>query len=528
MRALRLWNAAAGALCGLLLASCDRAPASGGQPEVAARRPNVLVLLIDAFRADRVSAYGHPEKLTPTIDEIAAEGVLLEQAFAVAPWTLPSVASLFTSYYPSVHGATDYRAASMAARTGGVSVAVLHDHFETLAEVLQREGYATAAVSANVFVQPQFGFGQGFDAFRSDFVANHVPGTLVNEAALAWLDGRPADRPFFLYLHYMDVHGPYDAEPRFMKPRIEAVANKPDKRALTRQEFENINQYLRAFPQDAPDLDLHKRLSLYWDYWVARYEAGVAQMDYHLHLLRQALRERGLWDDTLLILTADHGEAFCEHKDRGFERLGWWDHGYSQYQTQLHVPLILRWPGELAAGARMRGNVELIDLYPTMLELLGIRAVEGLQGGSFAAGLRGGSLAPAQAFAETIKLQRPQIFAYVDGDWKLIRTEVSGRPIATNLFNLAVDPGEQNDWAAREPARVEALLEGLERQRALNRQIKPALASGRAPAPSSLAGLGYVAQPLEDEHEHEHEDGAASAPGSRPASDTQPAQTDAP
>ena len=359
------------------LTSCER-PAP--QVRAAGQRPNIIFLVIDTLRADRLGCYGDARGLSPTIDRLASEGILFERAIAQSPWTLPSVASYFTGFNPGVHHVTSYRQVWDDTTAAG-RVSLLSDEFVTLAELLRDAGYATAGFSANGFVAPQYGFAQGFDHFTyKQFILSpedpegkrKTNGRALNNAAVKWLRERDsAARPFFLYMHYMDVHARYDANQTYVDPLVDAVAAQPDKRPLSQQEVEQFGKFLAKSTVGFRKDPKHSPLFKYADYWDARYTAGVPQIDQYLGELRDKLREMGLWDDAYVILAADHGEALGEHRI--------WSHGMSAHQNQLHVPLILRWPARVPAGQRISTTVRLFDLMPTVLAQLGLKAPATIQ-----------------------------------------------------------------------------------------------------------------------------------------------------
>lgn len=386
----------------------------GGTP------PNVIFILIDTLRADRLGAYGHKGRLTPTLDSIAAEGVLLENCEAQAPWTLASVGSLFSACYPSVHKATDYFSAEAERRGERPKVSKFNDEFDTLAEALRALGYQTAGVSANPFVIKEFGYAQGFDYFNNAFGDNGVTGLQVNQRAIEWLDQRQSRQPLFLYLHYMDAHGPYDAPGEFADELLAEFERKPNKRLLTETEYKAINEYLKeTIPGSNPEK--FRPMRKYWEYWVAAYEAGVREADYHVGRMIAELKKRGLWDNAYVIITADHGEAFCEH--------GYWEHGPGLYESELHVPMLLRWPGVLPRGERIGDVVELFDIMPTILEQFRRPLGDTVQGQSFLELLQGKKRnRPGTAFAEAVKDERRRQWAFRRDNYKLIRTHVLPDP----------------------------------------------------------------------------------------------------
>jgi len=513
------------------LAGCERKTDSSGAtaeqakigilPEGAAP-PNVFVILIDALRADRLGAYGNRNMLTPTMDALAAEGVTFERCVSAAPWTLPSVATLFTSYYPGVHKATSYTVVSGMEEGRQAVQSVLSDDFDTLAEVLQRSGYQTAGFVAAKFLRAGYGFGQGFEHYDTSFAENTVRGAVVNQALFDWLDqGRDAARPMFVYLHYMDVHGPYNAAPQFMDPLMEQLEAYPDKTLLESRQLKRLNPYLNQPPPETSDPTRYERLKGYREYWVTRYDAGVREMDFYLSQLVENLKQRGLWDDAYVILMADHGEALCEHD--------LWEHGYSQYQTDLHVPLVLRWPDVLPTGKRVRRLASLIDVMPTLLEQLRLSSGETLQGASLVDHLSG-TLPdmPLMRFAEATKSGLRQYAIFADAT-KLIVTAIPPRrlPDGTTskdearhqLFNIGTDPKEMYDVAQQYPGQVKQMAQLMQKIVSQNMKTKPEMVVTQKAVDQrtieQLQSLGYVGGQDEGDEPNEPE------PASQPAAETE-------
>jgi arylsulfatase A-like enzyme len=465
---------------------------AGGRREPAgppsAPRPNIVVVLIDALRADRLGAYGCARPLTPAIDALAAEGVLFERAISQAPWTQPSVASLFSACYPSVHRVRDYHLAYDGTFRQKPTVPVFDPSFRTLAEVLHDAGYQTAAFSANPFVAPHFGFDQGFehfDASGASFSKEAVNGGTLNAAVFDWLGQRDAARPCFLYVHYMDVHGPYDGDHECLSKLLDEVERLPDKTPLSPEVLAQMGAHLRWM---SPDFDAprHERLMNTREYWLARYDAGVRAADRYFAELRAGLAARGLWDNSYVVLLADHGESLAEH--------GFWDHGLSVYDPEVHVPLILRWPGRLGAGQRIAQTVEQFDLLPTLAEQLGLPAVEGVQGVSLAPLLAGQPLVRRpEALAEAVKAGREQKALY-QGNYKLLLVE--GEQPRAALFDRVTDPGELKNIAAAARADFEQLLGTLHAVVDRNRLLARGQPAQQAPITEAqrrqLESLGYV------------------------------------
>lgn len=544
MIARRRFALALSAMIALAPTGCGpQKPAKPGVLAAGAKKPNIVFVLIDTLRGDRLGINGYKRGLTPNLDQLAAEGVSFDRCTANAPWTLPSIATLFSSVYPPVHKAVYYLQMEAMDKNAAAKVSVFDDSFQTLAETLKAGGYATAAVCANKFIRPEYGFGQGFDEFVHEFGGeNHVNGAQVNGPAIEWLKKRPADKPFFLYVHYMDVHGPYDAEPRFLDPLLAQVEAKPNKTKLPPIALQRMNQYLMHPPTTDSDPSRFERLKEFYEYWVARYDAGVAQADFYVGELFAALREQNLWNDTYIVVTADHGEELFEHK--------FWDHGATLYQTELRVPLIMRWQNVLPAGKHISANAELIDVLPTFTEQLALPPVTGIQGQSLVDAINGSPLTtPNEAFATGVKTAAPLAqWALIQDDWKLLVGRHNGgrRPdgtvvppgVLTALVDLKTDPfeikknvaNENKEEAQKLGDRLNAILKACE-------ELKPGFTGGSRNLTEEeirrLGANGYFGTPTEDggdEAETQPTDSRpvkpvlrpTSRPASRPAS--QPAQ----
>jgi len=403
--------------------------------------PNVLVILADTLRSDRLGAYGNSRQLSPFIDSLAQRGYVFRNAYAQTPWTNPSVASLFTSRYQSQHGIVTF-------------ASVLADHELTLAEVLRERGYATAGFNANYLLPPKTGFGQGFEVYRTLAVPKadahghdkfaKPRAERVNSEAFAWLDQpRRAGQPFFLYLHYMEAHNPYTPEAEFLA-RVLGGRPAPDQGAVnTRMNMPNVG----VFPDDM--------VQAVKDY----YDAEVISLDRQLRALFDGLAARHLLDNTVVVFLADHGEEFREHELMG--------HGQTLFEEVIHVPLIIVLPGQ-TQRADVAGLASVVDVAPTLLDLAGIAAPSTFEGHSLRARMglpaRGWSLfgssqatdvaVPAAIYSELIKndLDRLSVHqrAVRTDDGKLI-TGVGGEQ---EFYDLKGDPAETNAAALDEVARA--------------------------------------------------------------------------
>ena len=334
-------------------------------PAPNAASPNIILVAIDTLRADYLKLYD-PEAVavTPNFERLATDSILYKNNFSQCSWTKPSFASIFTGLYPSTHTTTGYKSA-------------LPDSVTTIAEALRGAGYYTKGFANNPNISPEFNFGQGFESyidlkpslylgakssaeklvmyqvlrrviekipFRKAKVTNYYqPADAVNAEVFSWLDtgNRPADHPLFLFMHYFDPHDPYFDHDK------------------SGQSFSRVKMR-----NPAPDR------------WLGpireAYISEIEFLDKHLGLLIDGLKQRGLYDNSVIVLTADHGEEFYDHK-------GWW-HGETLYDEQLHVPLILKLPNQALAAQVNEHLSRSVDIAPTLLDLALAPPVEAMQG----------------------------------------------------------------------------------------------------------------------------------------------------
>jgi arylsulfatase A-like enzyme/Flp pilus assembly protein TadD len=415
------------ALLGLGLLCAHAAGCSRPRP-----RTNVLLISIDTLRADHVGAYGFARPTTPNIDAVAREGVVFENVHTPVPMTLPAHVSMLTGTLPPTHGLRDNL------------LNKLPDASLTLAEILKAKGYTTGAVVSSFVLDRRFGTSQGFDSYDDQFQAVHKVGDLnerkgdeTARVAVQWLESHKA-RPFFLFVHFYDPHDPYDPP--------EPFASK-----------------WKEHP----------------------YEGEVAFADHCVGEVLSKLRELGLWKETLVVVTGDHGEMLGEH--------GELNHGFFIYEGALRVPLVVRVPR--AAPRQVELPVSLVDIAPTVVSLAGIPVPEGIQGIDLSPWLagRGSGGSGRPLYAETVTPTRyygtsSLLGVIVDG-WKYIETT---RP---ELYDLRSDPAEAVNLLDHEPARAASMGRTL---------VMILAAAGRAPGPAPesaaldeasrqrLAALGYV------------------------------------
>lgn len=430
-----------GALLALTAAACSKDAAPAAAPAAAAPlRPNLVLVTLDTTRADHLGCYGDTKAETPNLDRLAAEGALFEQAVAVAPLTLPSHASILTGLYPPRHGVrdnADFR---------------LPDAETTLAEHLKAQGYATAASVGTYILAAELGLKQGFDTYDEPRPAPRPAASDASSVRYVPIVERPAalvvgdavravdamkDGPFFLWVHLYDPHEPYAPPPPF------------------RERFAG-------------------RL----------YDGEIASADLELGRLFDALRAKGLYDRTVIAVTADHGESLGEHGED--------THGLFVYDSTLEVPLIVRYPAKIGAGTRYAGLVSGVDLAPTLLALMGLPPMRTAQGLSVAAGLAGGTLPEREpVYAESLYGERAYGWAPLHA-LRSSKEKYIDAP-ARELYDLARDPAETINLAAKNAAAVSAWEGRLaEAERSMGGS-DPEAASGMSEEQRErIASLGYV------------------------------------
>lgn len=451
----------------LRLAGTGPHPGRGADP-----RPNVLVIVVDTLRADHLPSYGYGRDTAPRIhDLLARRGTLFEQARVQASWTQPSALSYLTGRYPEALGPPE---------VVGLGVP---EGVPTLAELLRARGYRTAAYIANPVLHRGNGFARGFDTFYTPEASVRSlfrHGDALTERALPWIASHAgAPEPFFLYVHYLDPHDPYD------NPDV------TDGRSPFYPDYEGPvdgawPHALHAGRAELPDPETGVRQL------TALYDSEIRYADRQVGRLLDALPAEVL-EDTLVILTADHGEELADH--------GGWKHGPTVYDEVIRVPWIVRWDGRVAAGRRVDEPVELVDLVPTVLAATadgGEPEVEAepapppnLDGVDLLPVLTAAERPPRRpAFSHHLAGGPLRASVVVDG-WKLllfnraapfetddplqraIHERSLQRMERVELYNLEQDPGETRNLAGEEPTRVARLAATL--QRWLDRSSRPGL-----------------------------------------------------
>jgi len=423
------------------------------------RGPNILLIVVDTLRADYLSLYGHPVTSTPHLQALARDSILFHRALSPAPWTSPSVASLFTSQYPAALGF-----AYDAIRVAPV--------FLTWAEILREARYRTAGIISHTFLSRTFGFDQGFDSYDESGANGHgfISSPLVTRKALSFLRRHDRQR-FFLFLHYFDPHFDYILHPSFdyfPGYRGPVTSGMP------------IEDLRRITPRLQP-ADIRYVRSLY--------QSEISYTDYYLGRLISGLKKQGLYDDTLVIFTADHGEEFCERPIR------WIGHTRTVFQEQVHVPLLIKLPRQKMGGLRITRRVGLWDLLPTILALSGLDLPQRYPLQGEAVDFTDGPAGP-DSYQVVQTRRHADLAAIIRGEWKMIADYQRN---TRQLFHLGNDPGERRDLADRHPDVLNRLSTFLARWHRQMDQVKKHfhIRRGKPPALSkdqkeNLRSLGYL------------------------------------
>lgn len=444
---------------------------------------NVILIIWDAVRADHLSCYGYPKKTTPHLDDLASQGILFERAFAPSSHTVESIPSILSSTLPTSHQVNDV-------------TACLPSELVLLPQIFKALGYQTAAFSFNPYVSPSYGYKKGFNRFFAPselFIKTHktVFGHLLERSSrlpwlflftkplynlsekittisfgetslhsieprhltqriISWIKHHPK-KPFFVYAHFEGGHSPYLASPTSIQKFWPGEKLPEEIDELPTTPPESLGLFLPF--HIGPPLDqknLEKMLALY--------DAKIHDHDFYLGQLINFLKIEGLWKNTLLIITADHGEEFYDHQG--------WGHGHSLYQEVIHVPLVISDAGILPRGVRVKSPVSLLDLMPTLLSLLNLKSrlefPYSLEGIDLKGIITHSYLSSREdpIYAELTQGNH-KAYALIDDHWKIIKTIFDGEECVF-LYDLNQDPDEKNDLASLFPQKKQELLSRLE------------------------------------------------------------------
>ena len=479
---VKRFRAALGA-CFLLLfgTACQPDAPDGVAHEVAtdAQIERVVVISIDTLRADHLGVYGYERFTSPTLDGLAAEGVLFEDASATAPWTLPSHASIFTGSFPKSHGVTSMKKA-------------LSEEVPTLTRRLSENGWRTAAVVNSTWLKREsFGLTRDFDdyVYVPDLADRQTPTTWVTDQALDWMKASSGEK-LFVFAHYYDVHADYTSEPAFEELFVRPYEGFVDGTGWQLLQSNLEDDYLAMCQREGnPEQCTFGTVEKPWvvdsrarklrfeerdvEHLVDLYDAGIRQMDAELGRLFSEMRKAGLMDSALIVVTSDHGEEFMEH-----ERL---DHFLPTWQELLRVPLILRGPG-VPKGTRVAAPVSSVDIAPTLLAAVGVEAPASMEGIDLAGVMRGldeevfdsrilyGEAAGGLSYDLVARGYFPVFRSVRRGRYKLVHDSKSERH---RLFDLARDPGEQEDVSSAHPELHAELVAEMEARGLLEEDGSP-------------------------------------------------------
>lgn len=451
-------------LAALLALGCQASPQKGPESP-----PNLLLISIDSLRPDHLGCYGYSRPTSPNLDQLAKDGIVFERAYSTSTWTLPAHLSLLTSLYPETHRVNK-------------SWRALHRDVVLLPELLSTAGYRSAAVVSGPLLDRRFGFDRGWERYddeildlakvRNNHAGSHkLTSSPQTHRRASKLLEQLGDGPFFLFLHYWDVH--YDYQP---PPPFDRIFDSDYAGSVSGLNFAKSHEvHAKMDPVDLAHI-------------IALYDGEIRWVDEWLGKLFHELRQRGLFDDLVIVVTADHGDEFFEHGEKG--------HRSNLYDTTLRVPLVVRLPGARFAGRRATTPVSLVDVAPTLTALAGLSSPAAFSGRALLppAGESWRESPGSDLFAELLGRQG----ALIRGTRKLHvrfagRDRIRGRP---EVYELASDPLERLDLAEREPEQsselAAALLRSRQRLESLGRRLPPHAATLEPQRVEELAALGYL------------------------------------
>lgn len=412
-------------------------------------KPNIILIVMDAVKAKQLSCYGYHRPTAPNLEQFAEHSVVYETAISPAGWSLPSHASMFTGLYPSRHGAHDQHK-------------YLRPEYPTLAEILRSRGYHTLAVCHNEYVSSTTDLNRGFEEFnpaigklsrplrkmkqkaetgaaillgRRDSGARSINGQVM--ATLRRL--QTAERPFFMFVHYLEPHAPYRPPKKFNRYLPKGVSSR---------EAKQVNQDRVKYLAELVSMDERD-----FEILTALYDGEITYLDTRIAQVLRWLKESGLTDRTMVIITSDHGENVGDHQMMG--------HAYCLYDTLLHVPLIIHYPKGTTTPGRVKHQVQTLDLLPTILSMLGDTSSEtyrSLQGYDLLSSTRRDFTIAEQAKPDLTTFYKRFPSADVsryDRALKMIRTNRYKYIWASDgnheLYDLQADPDEVRNVVVERP-----------------------------------------------------------------------------
>ena len=409
----------------------------GWQTWVRSKTLNVVLIGIDTLRADHVHCYGYNKETTPTLDGLARQGVRFAQCTSQAPWTLPSFSTVFTSLYPSQHGAQINHKLRDLSKTAPRRL----QGAVTLTKILKDHGFATHAYASNPFTA--YGIDDDFDKFTlmADITIDEWIGNAhqITDAGISFLKSNK-EKPFFLYLHYNDPHEHHKIVP---PPYTEQFT---PKEVLEKMGGRKLAAYEHIFPKVG----------------FAMYDARVSFCDNEIGRFIHNLKDSGMWDKTLVVIISDHGEEYYEHQKEeeqfGFDPRGYYGigHGQSLYQEMLNVVFILT-GGATPKGKVIEGPARLLDVMPTILDITGIKSDAPMEGVSLKSAMETGRIEDRPVFSEAIAYGYDKK-AVRFHEWKYIFSFYNN---FEELYNLDKDPAEKHNLINEEKDRAKFMRKQL-------------------------------------------------------------------
>jgi arylsulfatase A-like enzyme len=454
-------------MCALLACGSEMEPPS---------LPDIFLITVESLRPDHIGHYSGKRDTTPNLDAFATQSVVYEDAHSVTSWTLPSHASMFTGLYPTAHGAVGVKSK-------------LGDRVLTLAELLTEQGYQTAGFASGPYLARAHNLKQGFEFYDDSAAAigahsgahDDVTNPLFEKIIFRFLDSyRDSKRPLFFFAYYWDPH--YDYIP---PPPYDTLFVPEDSESIDVRDYEDSTRVTSAISPAQ------------LRYVLSQYDGEIRHTDHYLGRLFDVLKKNDLWEDSVVIVTSDHGEEFFDHGNKGHKR--------TLYAESVHVPLIVKYPRSASTGRDPR-LVSLVDLFPTILELAGTRSPRPHQGESL--------LVAEPVPDRSIFFELLSTFYYRRGDGAGFRREDEGllgirrddhklivvdSEDRAELYRMSSDRSEQRDISAEEPERVAELRSALAAWREESRSLSQGSADAELDAAQieRLRALGYLDGPSE-------------------------------
>ena len=460
-------------LC-LVLLGCPRSQGPPRSSPAAGNMMNVLLVTIDTLRADHLGTYGYRRATSPRIDSFARGAVVFEDAYTFWPKTRGSFVAMLTGRRDSLSGY-------------GKSHSMLLDFNPTLADVLRKASYQTAAVVDNGNVAARHGYAKGFETYRETWQEKALPTEIdraraISAAAADFFERAPESRPFFLWLHYVNPHAPYTPPAPYDTAFLDEQARSGPRLAV-------VPGFHGGIPRQwaVPGRDV-------LGYYVAQYDGEIAAVDEEVGRVLDALRASGAWERTLVVLTSDHGESLGEH---GY----YFDHGEDLFDPSLRIPLIVSLPGTPASRSRVPAST--LDIVPTVLDALKVSYPPDLSGKSLLGALRGasGGRDAGRLYARNDR----NLNAIWDQSMKVVATPLESGGWRFALYDRLRDPGEGKNVSSARLAELrswrrelELFLERSDREWTRTRGLLgdiPAPAGMTEDACENLRSLGYTGVP---------------------------------